>query len=308
MPLILAYCAVVFIWSTTPLAIQASQQEIPYYASLCLRMWGSAVLSIPLLMLMRLSLDFSAPALKGYLAGAIGVYGAMLWVYWGAAYIPSGLISVLYGLSPMLSGLLAYYWLQERELTAARLLALLLAIAGLYFVVAGQLSLAAESWRGIVGTLVSVVCFAISAVGVKQVNAGLHPLVQTSGTLWLSSIGFVVTLPIFGFALPEKIGFTSALGLGYLISCGSLLGFVLYFYILKHLPTARVAMITLIAPVLAMIWGNLLQGEVLHPMSLVGCGALISALALYQWHQGLDRWLRQVWLVHKGTIVKIKKS
>jgi len=308
MPLILAYCAVVFIWSTTPLAIQASQQDIPYYASLCLRMWGSAVLSMPLLMLIRQSLDFSALALKSYLAGAIGVYGAMLCVYWGAAYIPSGLISVLYGLSPMLSGLLAYYWLRERELTPVRLLALLLAVSGLYFVVVGQLSLSADSWRGIIGTLASVVCFAVSAVAVKQVNAGLHPLVQTSGTLWISSIGFVITIPVFGFSLPEQVGVMTASGLAYLITCGSLLGFVLYFYILKHLPTARVAMITLIAPVLAMIWGNLLRGEVLHILSLAGCAALISALALYQWNQRFDRWLQQAWVVHKQLIVKIKKS
>ena len=308
MPLILAYCAVVFIWSTTPLAIQASQQETPYYASLCLRMWGSAVLSIPLLMLIRQSLDFSPLALKSYAAGAIGVYGAMLCVYWGAAFIPSGLISVLYGLSPMLSGLLAYYWLQERELTPVRLLALLLALAGLYFVVLGQLTLNEDSWRGIIGTLASVACFAVSAVAVKQVNAGLHPLVQTSGTLWVSSIGFVVTIPVFGFSVPEEMGWVSSVGLVYLITCGSLLGFVLYFYILKHLPTARVAIITLIAPVLAMIWGNLLRGEILHIMSLIGCAALISALALYQWHRRLDNGLQKLLVVHKKPAVKIKKS
>jgi drug/metabolite transporter (DMT)-like permease len=84
--------------------------------------------------------------------------------------------------------------------------------------------------------------------------------------------------------------------LGYLVSCGSLLGFVLYFYILKYLPTARVALITLIAPVLAMLWGNLLKGEVMTITSLLGCFALLLALALYQWHQRLDQGLKSVFL------------
>lgn len=318
MPILLAYCAVVLIWSTTPIAIQFSQLDFSYYSALCLRMWGSAVLSMPLLMLMRQSLDFSTSALKSYFAGAIGVYGAMLCVYWGAAFVPSGLISVLYGLAPMLSGLLGYIWLKERELTPVRIFALLIALTGLYFVVLGQLAIGGQAWRGILGTLLSVACFAISAISVKQVNAGLHPLVQTSGTLWISSIGFLITLPLFEFSTPEYSLSVSWIALGYLASCGSLLGFVLYFYILKHLPTARVALITLIAPVLAMIWGNLLRGELLSTPAILGSSGLLCALALYQWHQKLDRWIQYQWLVQnrafqkrlvqKRSAVKIKKS
>jgi drug/metabolite transporter (DMT)-like permease len=157
----------------------------------------------------------------------------------------------MYGLSPMLSGTLGYIWLKERELTSARVIALVLGLVGLYVVIMGQLTLGGKAWQGILGTLLSVVCFATSAVAVKQVDAGLHPLVQTSGTLWLSSLGFIASMPIFGIHIPEQVSAASWIALGYLISCGSLLGFVLYFYILKYLPTARVALITLIAPVLA---------------------------------------------------------
>lgn len=294
MPVLFAYLSVILIWSSTPMAIQLSQQELPFYTALSLRMWGSAVLSMPLLMLLRQSLIFTPKALQSYAAGAIGVYGAMMFVYWGAAYLPSGLISVMYGLSPMLSGVLGYIWLKERELTLARVLALVVGVIGLYIVIAGQLTFDGQSWKGIVGTLLSVLCFAVSAVAVKQVNAGLNPVVQTSGTLWLSSIGFIITMPFFGIDIPESVSVTSWIGLGYLISCGSLLGFILYFYILKHLPTARVALITLIAPVLALFWGNLLNDEVLSTTSLFGCFALLAALAIYQWHQWLDRYLKAI--------------
>lgn len=308
MPVLIAYLAVILIWSSTPLAIQISQQELPFYTALSLRMWGSAILSMPLLMVLRQSLIFTPKALKSYLSGAIGVYGAMVFVYWGAAYIPSGLISVIFGLSPMLSGVLGYLWLKERELTPARLIALVLGIVGLYVVIAGQLTLGGQVWRGILGTLIAVLCFSISAVAVKQVNAGLHPLVQTSGTLWVSSLGFVLSLPFFGLQIPSQVSVSSWLSLGYLTSCGSLLGFILYFYILKHLPTARVALITLIAPVLAMIWGSLLNGEVMSQASILGCIGLLLALGLYQWHQGLDGLLGRLWLGQKQGKFKQKKS
>jgi len=308
MPVLFAYLAVILIWSSTPLAIQISQHELPFYTALSLRMWGSAVLSMPLLMVLRQSLIFTPQALRSYIAGAIGVYGAMMCVYWGAAFVPSGLISVIYGLSPMLSGVLGYFWLKERELTPARVMALVLGIVGLYIVIAGQLNLDGQVWRGILGTLLSVMCFATSAVAVKHVNAGLHPVVQTSGTLWVSSVGFVITLPFFEFQIPAEISVSSWVGLAYLTSCGSLLGFVLYFYILKHLPTARVALITLIAPVLAMVWGNLINGEEMTQVSLLGCIGLLLALGLYQWHHGLDRLIGRLWPGRQQSVLKQKKS
>ncbi|MBL4798881.1 MAG: DMT family transporter [Oleispira sp.] len=314
MPLLFAYLAVILIWSSTPLAIQLSQQELPFYTALSLRMWGSAILSMPILMLLRQSLIFTPQALMSYVAGAVGVYGAMICVYWGAVYVPSGLISVMYGLSPMLSGLLAYFWLQERELTPARVIALTLAITGLYVVVSGQLSFGGQAWRGILGTLISVSLFSMSAVLVKRINAGLHPVVQTSGTLWVSSLGFAVTLPFFGIQIPDNVSLTNWLGLGYLMSCGSLLGFVLYFYILKHLPTARVALITLIAPVLAVLWGSLLKDEVWSLAALMGGALMLFSLALYQWHLRLDKVLRNLyrWFItllgHKQDKFKQKKS
>ena len=294
MQIILAYLGVVVIWSTTPIAIQFSLNGLDFYTGVSLRMWISAVLSLPLLWIARLRLPFHSQALKSYLAGSLGIYGAMMAVYWGAHFIPSGLISVIYGLAPMLSGAMAWVWLKERELTPARFLALLIALSGLALVVSGRLSVDSDAWRGVLGTLVSVICFAASAVLVKKANAGLHPLVQTSGTLWVSSAGYVLTMPFFGVHIPEIWDMTSALGLGYLVIFGSLLGFMLYFYVLKSLPTSRVTLITLIAPVLAVFWGFWLKDERLSAASLAGAAALLSGLALYQWNYWPDRWLRRL--------------
>ena len=303
MPVVVAYLLVVFIWSTTPIAIQFSQDGLDFFTALTLRMWLSALLSLPILLLLRQPLRLNRAALMSYLAGSLGVYGAMMSVYWGSLYIPSGLISVLYGLSPMLSGALAWFWLNERELTPVRVLALLLALLGLTFVVAGRLALDDGAWRGILGTLMSVFCFAASAVWVKQVNAGLHPMVQTSGTLWLSSFVYLLTLPLFGLHLPDEWPLASQLGLAYLVVFGSLLGFMLYYLVLQHLPASRVTLITLIAPVLAVFWGFWLKDERLAASSVLGAALLLAGLALYQWHAWPDRKLRDLWFLSR----RIKK-
>ena len=294
MQILSAYLLVILIWSSTPVAIQFSQSGLDFFSAVSLRMWASALLSLPLVMVFGQRLIFSRQALESYLAGSVGIYAAMMSVYWGAAYIPSGLISVIYGLSPMLAGALGYVWLKERELTPVRVVALVIAISGLTLVVSARMTLDGMAWRGILGTVLSVAFFAASAVWVKKVNAGLHPVVQTSGTLWMSSLMYLLTIPVYGFHWPEVWRTEAVIGLSYLVVFGSLLAFVLYFYILKHLPTSRVTLITLMAPVLAMLWGFLLRDERLQPVTLVGAFILLSGLALYQWNQKADAWLRRL--------------
>lgn len=297
-----AFFSVVLIWSTTPLAIQASQDSVGFLMALTVRVAISAALSVIVLRLLRLSLPVTRSALVSYLAGSVGVYGAMLCVYWGAAYLPSGLISVLYGLSPMLSGAMAYIWLGERELTPARILALLVAVTGLGFVVAGRMMLDDMAWRGIVGTLVSVVLFSSSAVWTKECRVTLHPLQQTAGTLWLSLLFFLVTVAVTGTEWPQHWSHTSVIGVGYLAVLGSLVGFVLYFYVLNHLSAARVTMITLLAPVLAVVWGYLFLNEMLLETTLQGAVLLLSGLALYLWPRWLDQFLSRLRLVMVSSL------
>jgi len=283
MPLPLAYILVVFIWSTTPIAIQFSQKEVSYYAALSVRMWIAALVCFVVIKLLKLPLALHRRAVVSYFAGSIGIYFSMLCVYWSAKYIPSGLISVLFGLSPMLTGVVAYFFMNERELSPIRVAMLAIAVFGLSQVVMGQAQVDDKAMIGIMGTLVSVLGFVISGLGVKHAGASLHPLVQTTGTLIFSSIGFLVTLPFFEFSLNQQ-GNYDLISLGaiaYLAIFGSVFGFVFYYYILKHMPATQVAMITLIAPILAVTWGVLLQGEWLSDEALIGSGLVLISLLIY---------------------------
>jgi drug/metabolite transporter (DMT)-like permease len=85
---------------------------------------------------------------------------------------------------------------------------------------------------------------------------------------------------------------------------GSLLGFMLYYLVLQHLPASRVTLITLIAPVLAVFWGFWLKDERLAASSVLGAALLLAGLALYQWHVWPDRKLRGLLAFSRG----IKKA
>ena len=94
-----AYLSIILIWSTTPLAIQWSTDGVGFLFALLARMTIGVIVCLLLLKIFRIPLPMHKQARRVYLAGGLGIYGAMLCVYWASRYIPSGLIAVLFGLS-----------------------------------------------------------------------------------------------------------------------------------------------------------------------------------------------------------------
>ena len=101
-----AYIGVIVIWTTTPLAIKWSGEGSHFMFAVTTRMVIAAVLSLLILKATRTPLPWHKPARDTYLVGGLGIFGAMTLVYWGAQFIPSGWISVIFGLTPIMTGLM----------------------------------------------------------------------------------------------------------------------------------------------------------------------------------------------------------
>ena len=85
-----AYLGVIIIWSTTPLAILWSCQEVGFVFGVTSRMLIGAVLALIAAALLGSGLKWHRHALLAYTAAAIGIYGGMISAYWSAQFIPTG--------------------------------------------------------------------------------------------------------------------------------------------------------------------------------------------------------------------------
>ena len=288
-----AYLGVVLIWSTTPLAIKWSGEGVGFLFGVSARMGLALLLCLVLLRLLGQRLPLHRDARRTYLAAGLGIYGAMLCVYWGAQLIPSGLVSVLFGLNPLVTGVLAAIWLGERFFSPLRIGGALLAIAGLGVIFDAGDALAGGSGPGIAALLLAVSIHSASAVAVKRLGVSLAPLATNCGALLVAVPLYLLTWLVFGPALPAAIPMRSAAAIVYLAVLGTTVGFVLYFYILKHLSAGVISLITLITPVLALLLGQWLNGERVALAVWGGAVAIALGLLLYQWGPALLLRLRQ---------------
>lgn len=75
----------------------------------------------------------------------------------------------------------------------------------------------------------------------------------------------------------------------YLAVFGSALGFVLYFHLLQRMQASRLALVAFISPVLALVLGQVLNGELISRDATLGAGIILLGLALFHWGDGLLR-------------------
>ncbi len=279
----IAYIGVILIWSTTPLAIKWSGMDAGFLFGVTARMLIGLLFSTVLIVLLsRRPLPWNRQARRIYMVAGIAIYAAMLSVYWASQYITSGFIAVIFGLNPIVTGVLAALWLNERSLSLSRLLGIALGLAGLSIIFYQGFQLGEHAAYGIAAVCLSVLFHSSSSVLFKKLKNNLSPLEVTQGGLMLSVPLYLLTWFILQGNWPENF---SQRGLGsiiYLGIFGSVLGFVLFFYVLRHVEVSKVSLITLVTPVVALILGNILNHEILNLSVWLGTVLIMLGLALYQ--------------------------
>jgi drug/metabolite transporter (DMT)-like permease len=279
-----AYVGVILIWSTTPLAIQWSAQGAGFSFAVMARMLIGLAICLLLLRARRTPFPFTPAARQLYAISGLSLFVSMLLTYWGALHIPSGLISVIFGLSPLVTGVFAALWLSKRTLTPIRLTGLGLALAGLWLIFGQPWPGDGQATAGTAAVVAGMVIQALGLVWIKRLNLRASSLAITTGSLGVAAPCFVLAWLVTDSAqLPSDTTLRAGAAIVYLGTLGSVVGFTLYYFVIKHLDAGRVALITLITPVSALLLGQALNHEWIPGSGWAGIALIGAGLLLYEW-------------------------
>jgi len=277
-----AYLGVILIWSTTPLAIQWSATDGNYLFGLTARMAIGLIVTLVLIAMMRRTIPRHKNAFWSYLIAGCGLFGAMTSTYWGAQHIPSGLLSVIFGLSPVMTAIMSTLWLNEKRLSVYRIFTIAISLVGLAVIFMFEPQLSDVGIYGIVAVLFAVIIHSATSVWIKRFDATLSPLALNGGSLLVALPLFIISWLLFGDGMPADISKKSIWSIGYLGIIGSGAGFVLYYYILHHLSATVISLVTLITPVVALWLGSSFNQEALGNNALVGTALIMAGLLFFQ--------------------------
>lgn len=288
-----AFISVVLIWSTTPLAIKWSALGAGFSFAVLSRMTIGVVLCALLLLLFRVRFPLHRRALHSYLASGSSMFGTMVLAYWASQYVSSGMISVLFGMSPLITSLGAMVWLKEEAVTRHKLAGILLGLSGLLMVFWGALHLGEGAALGLAALVLAVLIQALGLVWIKKVGDNSPPLATTLGSLSVGLPLFFLAWWLSGESWSASIETRALTAIVYLGVVGSVVGFMLYYYMIKHMDTGRIALINLITPVMALLLGHGLNNEAVLPQVWFGTVFILLGLCMHRWGERYVPLLRQ---------------
>ncbi|MBC7751696.1 MAG: EamA family transporter [Candidatus Saccharibacteria bacterium] len=274
-----AYLILVLIWSTTPLAVVVSLRDLNPIWSLSVRFLLAIVIARMILWIIRQPLPMDKASIRCYFAGTLGLFWAMLFTYLGAQYLPSGLISLIFGLAPLFAGLVGHF--RDSKLYRLQWLGMLLSTLGLVGIF-GSVHMYAGMLKGMLYILIGVMAYVASIYWLRYEKANLHPLAQTTGSLMFSMVGLIILLPFYWAVRPQHLPSGETLfALAYSAIFASVIAMLCYFYLINRMKPATLSLATVITPVLALILGAWLNHEVISGVMMFGIGVVMLGLIIY---------------------------
>jgi len=284
------YALLVLIWAATPLAIVWSVAEVHPMWVLIIRYFGASLIALALLKIMRDPLPFDAVSMKSYLAGSLNLIGAQLFIYLAANYLTSGLMALIFGLSPLIAGLIGHVILKTHKLVWLQWLGMGVAVSGLTFVFADSAESNVNPW-GVVLMIISMISYISSIFWVKQINAPLKPMSQATGSLIVSALGSLALIPFIWQHFPTQMPSTNAIiGFVFTMILSSIVAMLCYFWLIRRLAASTVSLSNVMTPVIALVLGATLNNEYISSNAFVGIVIVMFGIVMYFWKEWREQY------------------
>lgn len=204
-------------------------------------------------------------------------------VFWAEQWVPSGLVAVLFATFPLFVIPVGWIFLPEEKVGPWALFGILLGFGGVAVIFSDNLSLGSpQVLIPAALTLLSPFFAAFGQVSAKRWGKGIHSFSLASIPMGLAAIG--VGVMAFIFERHEQILWEPRpiIAMIYLSLFGSVLTFSIFYWLLNHLASFQISLVTYCTPVVAVTIGTLFFDEPLTLRMLLGstlvlCGVLFAA-------------------------------
>jgi drug/metabolite transporter (DMT)-like permease len=272
--------ALILIWGASFLLINRSLLFFAPEQVAGFRLCIGAVVMIIVLLLSGKRLPKLGPVWLNFLIIAVVANLLPFWmIAIGQTTISSGMAGLLMAIMPLVTLVLAHFFLADEKLNRFKLMGFIVGISGVIFILGPSFFNASNSIVGCLLVLAAACCYASGAIFTKRLPT-YDPLVASTGTLICAAVVSLVVWPnMFDFSLartPFISGFSVVL-LGVLPTAVAML---LYFHIINRAGATFLSNINYVIPVVAYFSGALVLGEVIFWHDILALLLIIAGIVL----------------------------
>lgn len=268
------------IWGSTWVVIAGGLEHLPPFTAAAARFMLAA--------LVLLGVAPSLARLEGgdrppmHLVATVGIlnftvsYGV---VYWSEQFLPSGLVSVLWAVFPLMMGVGGHLLLPGERLQGVQWLGLLAGFIGVAVLFATDLSVTRQTLVAGAVLLLSPLACAVGTLQLKRHGAGVSSVLVNRGGMLIGA-GFL-GLTAWLTERDAQVNWTpEALGsVAYLALPGTVMTFGLYFWAMRFAPAYLLSLIAYVTPGIALLLGSGIRGEPVGAGTLAGLVVILVGVA-----------------------------
>ena len=281
----------IVMWGSSFAALKVSLETIPPLWVMSLRLVIGCLTITTFFLILRKNLPLTLDFWKwSLLIGFLGFSVPFSIISWGTQFIPSSLVAILMGANPIITLILAYFFLADNTLTIRMVIGVFLGLLGIILLIGfGNINAdlyKAEFIYGQLAVLTGTFSFALASILLKNLPQE-HSFERTLGSLICGSIIGLFLAYFFSNSSIEihEISIKSAVSLTLLGIFSTGIASVIWFKVIALKGPVFLALVNYLIPVWALILGIFLLNERIN--FIVGFGLIFITIG--------------IWLIEKRT-------
>ena len=281
------FIALCLIWGSTWYFIKISLNAgMPPFFGVGFRFFLSGLLFFLIIAFQKKSIPLNKQAMKLYLSFGLLNFALSYGItYWATQYIYSSISSILWGLFPLFTSVMAHFMLSgdaNEKLTTNKLLALFLGFIGMVFIGSNQsIDLQSQSFFAILVLIGAIIIAAWPSVLYKKHNDVVGPyqmnaVCQTLTGVIMLSLSYLIREDLTVMTWDNQLIFASI----YLVIFGGVISWGIYFWLYQHLSVTQVTYVAIFPPIVAIILGWIFLNEVLSAKEIIGTAFILGSSVL----------------------------
>ena len=282
---ILAFALVYVFWGSTYLAIGIADEEHLPPAVMCTMRFliaGPLMLAACAALGRRIRISLNE-ALRLATVGCLLLVGGNCGLAWAEQWVPTGFAALIIAVTPIWFLLLETFVFDGDRLSKPGIAGVALGIAGVALLFWSRFEHRTGGIMPLVAActlLLSSLSWSIGSVMSHKWQMKVDPFTATGWQMLFAALGNAVVAIVSGEHRHIVVTQRAMMAVLYLVVFGSWVGYTAYIWLLKHVPTPKVATYAYVNPLVAVFLGWLLHSERLDAFMLGGTVIIVVGVAL----------------------------
>lgn len=279
---ILGFVVICLIWGSSWAAVKIGIESIPPLLSLGIRF----TLASSILGLIVFVNHLTVPTEKKFwmlvlIMCLTSFTVPFVLIYWAQLKVGSGLASILFATYPFWVAIVSHFILPNEKITPVRIIGITIGFLGVIFIFNDGFSdISIRMFYGMAAIIVGSIIQAFGLVFLRRLGEEAHPVTLNFCSMSLSALPLFAASFIFEDYSNIFFNAQSIESILYLSIFCTVITFVIYFWLVKHIEAVILSLSAFMTPVIAVIIGVIVMGEKITNDVYIGSALVLIGVAV----------------------------